>query len=95
MSSIARHLIYKLSTGENFIGENVLEQLEETDNKFVSFKNPLYVSFNPTPNGVNVGFMPWGDFVYVKKENIISYTEPQSELEDQYVQLTTGIQLAH
>jgi hypothetical protein len=89
-------VIYKLITGEMFISKNIVVKLIDhtpDDSEFIEFDRPLFVSMNATPQGLQVGFLPWGDRVFVKKNSIIGFHEPQKELESQYVQIITGIQL--
>jgi len=81
-----------------FICDNKINKIIDNDPEtaeIIEFDRPLFVSFNATDKGLQVGFAPWGDKVFVKKSSIIAFHEPQRELESQYVQIITGIQMAH
>lgn len=86
---------FKLTTGEEIIARLV----DET--KF-EIEKPHILAMQPTPHGVQMGFMPWmplaGDSPFcINRDSIVAHVSEDSipkQFRDAYIQQTTGITLA-
>ena len=85
----------KLITGEDVIAEKIENTLDG-----VIVKRPLVLQMQMTPQGPHAGFSPWSLLMpentqaKIKDEHIMVIFDLASEVETQYMQLVTGINLA-
>jgi hypothetical protein len=84
----------KLSTGEDIIGDTIIQGGVATISK------PFQVGMVPAgPDKIGIGLMPYLQFakkheLKVRMENVVFEFEPADALADQYRQITSGIVIA-
>ena len=82
--------------------QTLLCELNYTDEKSISMKQPVQVIVQPTKEGPMMGFAPFLDFaqefntgVSISMENVLCITTPSVELENQYNRVFgSGIEIA-
>jgi len=82
--------------------QTLLCELDYTDEKSISMKQPVQVIVQPTKEGPMMGFAPFLDFaqefntgVSISMENVLCITTPSVELENQYNRVFgSGIEIA-
>jgi hypothetical protein len=78
-------------------GEELLADVERTVGG-ITIKNPLVVQVKAGPQGYTVGFYPWtlmnsGD-ITINDHALVSVFDVPGDVEANYIQNTTGIQIA-
>ena len=82
--------------------QTLLCELNYTDEKTISMKQPVQVIVQPTKEGPMMGFAPFLDFaqefntgVSISMENVLCITTPSVDIENQYSKLFgSGITIA-
>jgi len=80
----------------------ILADIDCTDEKTISLKEPVQVVVQPTKEGPMMGFVPFLDYatefktgIKISMEDVLCLTTPSRELENQYNQVFgSGIQIA-
>jgi hypothetical protein len=87
--------LFKLVTGETIICYEP-EIIESTANGVEHvFKRPLMLVLQPSEQGIQMGLLPWmGQETLVKNTAIIAHCDAPPPVEQQYIKMTTNIQLA-
>lgn len=69
-------------------GEEILAEILEENESFVSIKNPLAILVQRTQNGPALGFMPWMPYLKgdlrLERSTIVLVEEVDNELTNQY-----------
>ena len=92
-------LTFKLSSGEEIIGTKVGTR-GPIDNPDYILEKVRVIQMMPTgPNSVGVGLIPFSAAcvdgqVHIRAQGIVAEIEHGKDMEDAYLQQTTGIQLA-
>jgi hypothetical protein len=78
----------------------LLCDLDETDDNFVSAKEPVQVVIQPTQQGPMMQFVPFLDFaeefntgIRVDRADVLTINTPSTELRNKYVEAFSGIQI--
>lgn len=78
----------------------LLCDLDETDDSFVSAKEPVQVVIQPTQQGPMMQFVPFLDFaeefntgIRISRADVLSINTPSTELRNKYVEAFSGIQI--
>jgi hypothetical protein len=84
--------ILKLITGEEVLGE-VVEGGLDTNN--ITLKNTVALVIQPSQQGLQMGFLPWGNMVEgnitLSYSNIIYIGDPKDDLRTNYSSMFGGI----
>lgn len=80
----------------------LLADIDCTDEKTISLKEPVQVVVQPTKEGPMMGFVPFLDYaaefktgIKISMDDVLCLTTPSRELENQYNQVFgSGIQIA-
>jgi len=84
--------MYKLSTSEVVVC-NAFE--EDPRDDFYIAKRPLQLMMSPGPEGFQMALLPWmSSETFIKKDSIIAITDAPPPVEQQYIKITTNIQIA-
>ncbi len=78
----------------------LLCDLDETDDSFVSAKEPVQVVIQPTQQGPMMQFVPFLDFaeefntgIRINRADVLTINTPSTELRNKYVEAFSGIQI--
>ena len=83
--------MYKLNTSEVV----VCNEIEEYDETHSSVKKPLQLLVSPGPEGFQMALIPWMSHeTFLRNDSIIAYCDAPPQVEQQYIKMTTGIQIA-
>ena len=89
--------LFKLTSGDEIIGRQT-----DTDSEFYTLKSVRLIIMQPTgPGQIGLGMIPWmggapDEEIRVSKKNIMGWPVGgvPKQLEDNYLQQTSGLQLA-
>lgn len=83
-------MIVKLVSGEEVLGEVI-----SSDDNSVVLKNTVAIAIQPTEKGMQVGFLPWGNYVEGNKtlalDKVIYKGMPNDEMKNNYNSIFGGI----
>lgn len=79
-------------------GEELIARVELNSSDRITVNNPLVVMMSNSQHGLVVNFLPWtliamGD-IEIMKSAVIALFDVPKEVENNYIQNTTGIQVA-